>query len=127
MSGVISSLQRTRWPGSASGRDYAELAAKFLRQRLDDPFRIDAAARPDLIDQRITKNRRAREVRDVRELPLLPDHSNADISEACCHQQLLDRIDLVAGERHAVELRRIGREEARRHLMRETAKRIVAM
>jgi len=98
-----------------------------MLQRINDPFRIDAAARPDLIDQRVTKNRRTREVRDIRELPLLPDHGNADISEARCDQQFLDQIDLVAGERHAVELRRIGREEARRHLMRNAAKRIVAM
>jgi hypothetical protein len=105
----------------------AEPPAKFLLQRINDAFRIDAAARPDLVDQRVTKDRRTREVRDVGELPLLPDHGNADISEACCNQQLLDRIDLVAGERHAVELRRIGREEARRYLMRETAKRIVSM
>ena len=114
MSGVISSLQRTRSPGRACGRDCRQIRDELLLQRINDPFRIDAAARPDLIDQRVTKNRRTREVRDIRELPLLPDHGNADISEARCDQQLLDRIDLVAGERHAVELRRIGREEARR-------------
>ena len=105
----------------------AEFAAKFLLQCLDDPFRIDTAALPDLIDQRIAKNRSARELSDVGELPILPDHDNADITEACCNQRLLDRIDLVAGERHAVKLRRIAREEARRDFMRDTAKRVVAM
>jgi hypothetical protein len=119
-------LRRTRSPNRHPTR-IAEFPAKFLRQRLDDPFRSDPAALPDLIDQRVTKDRGAREVRDVRELPLLPDHCDVDIGEAYCNQRLLHRIDLMAGERHAVKLRRIAREEACRDFMRDAAKRVVAM
>jgi hypothetical protein len=76
----------------------AEFVAKFLCQRLDDAFRINAAARPDLVDQRITVDRRARKVRGVREFALLSDHGDADVVKACRDQKLLDRIDLVAGD-----------------------------
>jgi len=63
--------------------------------------------------------RGAGENRDIGKLAFLSDHGDADIVEAGCEQIFLDRIDLVAGERHVIELRRIGGEEAPRYLVRD--------
>ena len=56
-----------------------------------------------------------------------PDDCNLDLVEATIEQARLDWINLIIGERHPVELRRIGGEEAARYLMGNPAKRIVAM
>src|SRR5437867_720787 len=89
--------------------------------------RIDAAARPDLIDQRVTMDRRTREVRAVGQFSFLSDYGDVDAVKSCRYQHLLDRIDLMAGERHIVELRWVDREKALRHCVRDAAERIVAV
>src|SRR5204863_9187765 len=72
-------------------------------------------------------HRRARKRRDIRDFSLLPDHGNADVAKASRDQQLLERIDLMTGERHVVELGRIGGEETSGNFVRKTAERIVTM
>ena len=72
-------------------------------------------------------HRCASENRDIREFAFLSDYGDADVVESGCDQKLLDRIDLVAGERHVVKLWRIGGKEAPRHLVRDAAERIVSM
>jgi hypothetical protein len=78
----------------------AEFTTKFSRQRLHDKFGLDAAERPDLIDERITMDRRARKIRYVRDFFVQADDGNVDAGEASLDQGLLDRIDLTVGERH---------------------------
>jgi len=54
-------------------------------------------------------------------------HGNADVAEVSRDQQFLDRIDLMAGERHVIELRRIGREKSSDDFVGDTAERIVTV
>lgn len=89
----------------------AEFTTKFAPQRLDHKFGLDTASRPDLVDQRIAMDRRARKIRYVRDFFVQADDGSVDAGEASLDQGLLDRIDLIVGEWHVVELRWIGREK----------------
>src|SRR5258708_16432404 len=72
-------------------------------------------------------DRGARETRDVRNLFVQADHGGVDGGKSSLDQEFLDGIDLMAGERHIVELRRIGREKTSRNPMCDTTERGVAM
>jgi len=90
----------------------AKLFSKRLRHGIDDPVRINTTSCTDLVndwapvDHTSCKQSRVLDFLDQRE------HGNVDAPESCFDQSLLDWIDLVIGEWHLVELRRIGREEA---------------
>ena len=66
-------------------------------------------------------------MRRVRDRLLQSKHGDADVAETSREQELLDRIDLMAGERHVVELRRIGGKEPPRDLVHDAAERVVAV
>src|SRR5258708_22165175 len=72
-------------------------------------------------------DRGARETRDVRNLFVQADHGGVDGGKSSLDQEFLDGIDLMAGERHIVELRRIGREKTSRNPLCDTTERVVAM
>src|SRR5207244_3531824 len=65
-----------------SARISAKFATKFLCQRADDFLRFDTAACPNLVDQRIALNRRAREICGIRDFFFLSDHDDVDAAEA---------------------------------------------
>src|SRR5258708_37303521 len=68
-------------------------------------------------------DRGARETRDVRNLFVQADHGGVDGGKSSLDQEFLDGIDLMAGERHIVELRRIGRGKTSRNPMGDTTQR----
>ena len=88
---------------------------------------INAAAFSDLIDQRIAINQPSCEQPDVWDLLFQTDDRNVDVVEAAIEQAVLDWVNLIIGERHPVELRRVSGEEATGDFMGNTAKWIVAV
>jgi len=91
-----------------------------LRDRIDDPVGIDTASRTDLVDDRIAVNNPLCEERGVCDLLLQPENSNVDVGEPRANKGFLDRVDLVIGEGHLIELRWINRKEAAGDLMRDS-------
>src|SRR5207249_2064314 len=89
-----------------------EFAAQALRQGVNDSIGINTTAFSDLVDERIAINQPAREHFHVWDFLFQPDDLNLDVCEASLQQGFLDRINLMIGKRHLVELRRISREEA---------------
>ena len=104
----------------------AKFTVKCLHNRVDDAFGL-AASCPDLIDEGVAVDHRARENRRFRDGLLQPHDGNVDVAEVRRDQGFFDRIDLMAREWHAVELRGISREETSRHFVRDPAEWVVAM
>jgi hypothetical protein len=65
--------------------------------------------------------------RRVGDFLLAPHDGDLNIGKARCAQPFLDRIDLMAGERHVVELRRVDGKELSRRFVRDPAVGIVPM
>ena len=103
----------------------AKFSPQSLRQRANDLVGINAAALLYLVNQRVSVNQGARKTRSVWYVFLLPNDRDANVIKSCIDQGLLDRVDLTIGERHRVELRRVGREETGSGLMRNSPKRVV--
>ena len=93
---------------------------------INDTIRIDATSCPDLVDDRIAVDQSSCEERSVRDLLFQPKDGYGDVSETRVDQRFLDRIDLVIGERHTVELRGISREEAANDIMRDSTEGVMA-
>src|SRR5687767_3074943 len=85
----------------------AEFLDESLRDRCLHRLRIDSAAAPDLLDDRIAEYQSAREGGGLRYLLVDPDNARGDAGEARLEQRFLDRVDLVVAEGHEIEARRV--------------------
>src|SRR4051794_35829574 len=66
----------------------SELLAQRPYHRIHDKLRLDAAAGPDLIDQRVTIDQPARKNPRVRYLLFHPDHGDADLAKTRLDERL---------------------------------------
>src|SRR5947207_9757798 len=103
----------------------AKFSAQSLRHGTNDSVGINAAALLYLVNQRVAVNQGARKTRSVRYVFLLPNDRDANVIKSCIDQGLLDRVDRTIGDRHRVELRRVGSAETGSVLMRHEPKRVV--
>jgi hypothetical protein len=91
----------------------AEFARYCFSKGLDDPFRIDAAPRSYLIDQRVAEHKRLGIGRGIGDRLIQAQYLDPEVSKASSSQRILDRIDSVVAERHSIKLWRVVREKPR--------------